>query len=176
MCETISFRIHSLPGPSCPLQRRRGWATRSSRPSPGEISWTVPYIFIYLHHTYLFICTIYIYLSAPYIFIMACNTQPSWVYIPCNICIAYTIYCALRIKQDFKWALPPGDTWPDTTCKQPFPSPQTTTTTRGFTGIQKLQVFVQSRGSNQILAGLTINQKYITFYFLVFCLWLASCW
>ena len=107
---------------------------------------------------------------------MACNTQPSWVYIPCNICIAYTIYCALRIKQDFKWALPPGDTWPDTTCKQPFPSPQTTTTTRGFTGIQKLQVFVQSRGSNQILAGLTINQKYITFYFLVFCLWLASCW
>merc|ERR1712080_309992 len=50
---------------------------------------------------------------------------------------------------------PGNGLWPDTTNKQPFSSPQTTTkttkTTRGFTGIQKLQAFVLSRGSlNQI--------------------------
>ena len=36
LCETISFRIHSLLGQSCRLQQRRGWATRSSQPSPGK--------------------------------------------------------------------------------------------------------------------------------------------
>merc|ERR1712244_191384 len=30
-------RIHSSLGQSCPLQQRRGWATRLSRPSPGDV-------------------------------------------------------------------------------------------------------------------------------------------
>merc|ERR1712055_53702 len=30
-------RIHSLLGQSCRLQQRRGWATRSSQPSPGDV-------------------------------------------------------------------------------------------------------------------------------------------